>query len=156
MPLQPIQEIHTVFPTQEWLDALTKKLNSDPDYARIARNWEGDLAFVIEPSGALAAPIQIYLDLWHGACRRAALSNDQEPVAAAFVLRGPYDHFVRILNGDWPPMQALLTRKLQVEGNMAYLMRHVATVLDFVRCCRETTRDLMAEHADVHDDASAV
>jgi hypothetical protein len=36
-------------------------------------------------------------------------------------------------------MQALLTRKLSVHGNMAVLMRSVPTVLDFVRCCREVT-----------------
>jgi putative sterol carrier protein len=36
-------------------------------------------------------------------------------------------------------MQALMTRKLSVHGNMAVLMRNVPTVLEFVRCCREVT-----------------
>jgi putative sterol carrier protein len=36
-------------------------------------------------------------------------------------------------------MQALMTRKISVKGNMAILMRSVPTVLDFVRCCREVT-----------------
>jgi hypothetical protein len=36
-------------------------------------------------------------------------------------------------------MQALLTRKIGVQGNMAVLMRNVPTVLDFVRCCRDVT-----------------
>jgi putative sterol carrier protein len=36
-------------------------------------------------------------------------------------------------------MQALMTRKLHVQGNMATLMRNVPTVLDFVRCAREVT-----------------
>jgi hypothetical protein len=33
-------------------------------------------------------------------------------------------------------MQAMLTRRLQVSGNMAYILRNVPVVLDFVRCCR--------------------
>ncbi len=36
-----------VFPTEEWLKGLETKLNSDAKYADIARNWEGDLFFVI-------------------------------------------------------------------------------------------------------------
>jgi hypothetical protein len=32
-------------------------------------------------------------------------------------------------------MQAMITRRLKVEGSMAYMLRNVPTVLDFVRCC---------------------
>jgi putative sterol carrier protein len=34
-------------------------------------------------------------------------------------------------------MQAMMTRRLQVAGNMAYILRNVPVVLDFVRCCRQ-------------------
>jgi hypothetical protein len=33
-------------------------------------------------------------------------------------------------------MQAMVTRRLKVQGSMAYMLRNVPTVLDFVRCCR--------------------
>jgi hypothetical protein len=33
----------------------------------------------------------------------------------------------------------MMTRKLQVQGNMAVMMRSVPVVLDFVRCAREVT-----------------
>jgi hypothetical protein len=36
-------------------------------------------------------------------------------------------------------MQAMITRKLRVQGSMAYMMRNVPVVLDFVRCAREIT-----------------
>jgi putative sterol carrier protein len=54
-------------------------------------------------------------------------------------LNAKYEDYVRILTGDLHPMQAMLTRKLNVQGNMALLMRNVPTVLDFVRCAQEVT-----------------
>jgi putative sterol carrier protein len=36
-------------------------------------------------------------------------------------------------------MQALMTRKLHVKGNLAVLLRNVPVVLDFVRCAQEVT-----------------
>jgi putative sterol carrier protein len=40
-------------------------------------------------------------------------------------------------------MQAMLTRKLDVKGNMAVMMRSVPVVLDFVRCAREITKEIL-------------
>jgi putative sterol carrier protein len=95
--------------------------------------------FFIEPDDLLAEPLVIYLDLWHGKCRSAAILEDSSELSPTFSLRGPYHHFVRILIGEWQTMQALLTRKLKLQGNMAYMVRNVPTVLEFVRCCQEIT-----------------
>jgi putative sterol carrier protein len=40
------------------------------------------------------------------------------------------------------PMTAMMTSKLKVDGDLGYMMRHVPTVLDFVRCAREITSDV--------------
>jgi putative sterol carrier protein len=127
------------FPSPEWLPALVEKLNSDQRYAQIARNWEGDMLVQIDPGGSLNDPIVYYLDLWHGKCRQAHPVGNESSVKAAFTLKAPYESYVRLLKGELEPMQALLTRKLGLTGNMAVLMRNVPTVLDFVRCCREVT-----------------
>lgn len=128
-----------IFPSQEWLLALMDKLNTDEKYAQVAQKWEGDMLFLVDASGNLEQPVTFYLDLWHGKCRDAYLVENNREVKAVFSLKGPYDHYVRLLKGEMDPMQALLTRKLGVHGNMAVLMRNVPTVLDFVRCCREIT-----------------
>lgn len=127
------------FPSQEWLSELSQKLNSDEKYAQVARNWEGDMIFVIEPGGALKEPVRYYLDLWHGKCRKAFVIGDEQQAKAIFTLKAPVGNYVKLLNSEIDPMQALLTRKIGVQGNMAILMRSVPTVLDFVRCCREIT-----------------
>ena len=136
------------FPSSDWLQALNDKLNTDERYAQVARNWEGDMIFVIEPGGEANQTTRWYIDLWHGKCRGVAVLEEGNDKKATFTLRGPYDNFVRLLKGEVEPMQALLTRKIGVQGNMAVLMRSVPTVLDFVRCCREVT-DSFAEPAQV-------
>jgi len=127
------------FPAPDWIDTLKDKLNSDAQYARVARNWEGDMVVVIEAGGTLPEQRWFYLDLWHGRCRDAYVVDAGTDKKALFKLKAPYQNYVRLLKGELEPMQAMLTRKLGVQGNMAVLMRNVPTVLDFVRCCREVT-----------------
>jgi len=132
-----------IFPSPEWLQILSDKLNSDERYAQIARNWEGDMCVVIEPSGPLTEKQQYYLDLWHGKCRKVQILKDMSSVQPKFILTATYDNISRIMKGQLDPMTAMMTRKLQVQGSMAYMMRNVPTVLDFVRCARDVTTEIL-------------
>ncbi|HAE58886.1 MAG TPA: hypothetical protein DCG54_05100 [Anaerolineae bacterium] len=132
-----------IFPSAEWLDAFKNKLNSDQRYAQVAKNWEGDMYFVIDPEGNLAEQMVMYLDLWHGECRAVEMVDDIAKYSPAFSLKAGYNNFAGVLTGKLDPMQAMLTRKLDVKGNMAVMMRNVPTVLDFVRCAREVTSEIL-------------
>lgn len=135
------------FPSAEWLVALKEKLNSDEQYARIASKWEGDLMFRIEPDGPLTETWYFYTDLWHGKCKDAYIV-EQDQVAdhtPAYILSAPYRNFIRVLKGDLDPMQAMITRKLKVQGSMAYMMRNVPVVLSFVRCAQEIETQFLGE-----------
>jgi putative sterol carrier protein len=125
------------------LEAFQAKLNSDQRYAQIAKNWEGDMYFVIEPEGNLKAQTIMYIDTWHGGCRGIEMVMDSDKHTPAFTLKAGYNNFTKILQGELDPMQAMLTRKLEVKGNMAVMMRNVPTVLDFVRCAREVTTEIL-------------
>lgn len=127
------------FPSEEWLKLFERKLNTDSRYAEIAKNWEGDIELSINSGDGLEEPVTIYMDLWHGKCRQAYFVENGSANEAAFSLIGNYKDYLRILSGELNPMQALLTRKLNVHGNMGLLMRSVPTVLDFVRCAQEVT-----------------
>jgi putative sterol carrier protein len=133
------------FPEQSWVDGLLETINSDSDYERVASKWEGDLLFIIEPDETLDELTVIYLDLWHGKCRETGYFDRPPERKTAYRFRGPYSNFARILVGQWPPMQALLTRKLQVKGSMTYLARNLPTVLEFVRCCQKNTTSILGE-----------
>jgi putative sterol carrier protein len=127
------------FPSTEWMLAIKEKLNTDEHYAQIAKNWEGDLRIVIEPEGALHETMWLYFDLWHGKCRDAYLEEQSSSINPAFVLNSSYPNIIKILSGQVGVMQALMTRMLGIHGSMAYMMRNVPTVLDFVRCCQDVT-----------------
>ncbi len=133
----------TVFPTREWLKEFENKLNADQHYAQVAKNWEGDMYFIIEPDGNLKSQVVMYLDLWHGKCRKSEIVDDTTVYNPAFTLKAVYGNFARVISGQLDPMQAMMTRKLDVKGNMAVLMRNVPTVLDFVRCAREITENTL-------------
>jgi putative sterol carrier protein len=131
------------FPSLEWLKTFENKLNSDEHYAQVAKNWEGDMYFIIEPEGNLKQQVVMYLDLWHGKCRGTEIVAEISQHTPAFTLKAVYPNFAKVLTGELDPMQAMLTRKLDVKGNMAVMMRSVPVVLDFVRCAREVTTEIL-------------
>ncbi len=132
-----------IFPSEEWLKGLETKLNSDGRYADIAKNWEGDLFIIVEPVGNLKEQTAFYLDLWHGRCRKAEFQPDLSSHSPVFTLTSNYDNIKEILTGKLNPMTAMMTMKLRVKGNMGYMMRNVPTVLDFVRCAQEVTKEIL-------------
>ena len=133
-----------IFPSEEWLRDLEKKLNSDDKYSEIAKNWEGDLLFFIEPEGNLKESLTFYLDLWHGRCRSAEYKPLPEShLNPAFKLTASYKNITDILTGALSPMTAMMTSRLKVKGSMGYMMRNVPTILDFVRVAREVTTEIL-------------
>ena len=127
------------FPSEAWLEAFMETLNQDERYAQVAHKWEGDFAFVIEPDDPESSEIiYFYMDLWHGKMRSGQMASSLEtmPKKPEFIMKASESVFRRVLTGDLDPMQGMLTRKLRVQGNMAYILRNVPTVLEFVRCCQ--------------------
>lgn len=132
------------FPSEEWLKGLEQKLNSDARYAETAKNWEGDLFFNIEAEGNLKEPLTFYLDLWHGKCRKVEYNPSPASYPSpTFTLNAKYNGITAILSGKLNPMTAMMTMKLKVNGSMAYMMRNVPTVLDFVRVAQEATKEIL-------------
>ena len=133
-----------IFPSEEWLQGLENRLNTDTRYNEIARNWEGDLLFLIEPAGNLKERLTFYLDLWHGTCRKVEYKPaPQSYPNPTFTLTAAYHDITNILTGKLNPMTAMMTSKLKVKGSLGYMMRNVPTVLDFVRVAQEVTTEIL-------------
>lgn len=132
-----------IFPSAEWLKAVEEKLNEDTHYRAIAKNWEGDLLLVFEPEGNLKERVYMYFDLWHGTCRRTEMRTEISSFKPIFTVTAGYGNFTKILRGELDPMAAMLTNKVRLHGGLGYMMRNVPTVLDFVRCCREATTEIL-------------
>ena len=130
------------FPSDAWIKTLKDRLNDNPTYAEVAKNWEGDLFFQVEwPDGS--PPRLLYIDLWHGKCRDAyGVTNPGQK--AAFRLTAPIGNFVKILKGQLDPMQAMVTGKLKVQGNMVMMMKNIPTVLEFVRTAQQIDTEFLS------------
>jgi putative sterol carrier protein len=127
------------FPSEEWLNAVVIKLNTDEKYAKTAKNWEGDLVFKVVPDDETTGEKSIlyYMDLWHGTCRNhIILKSHEDKPNAKFIFELPRAQAIKILEGELDPVGAMVTRKLKVRGNIGYMLRNVPVVLDFIRVCK--------------------
>ncbi len=126
------------FPSEAWLNALVTILNSDEKYAETAKKWEGDIIYKVLPDDKSGEEsILLYMDLWHGQCREAKiLSQIEEKSEAKFIFEMTRSQAIKILEGEIDPIQAMVTRRLKVRGDIGYMLRNVPVVLDFIRCCR--------------------
>jgi putative sterol carrier protein len=127
------------FPSPEWMQVIKDKLNTDEHYAQVAKNWEGDMRLIIESDDTFSESLWLYFDLWHGKCRDAYIEEQTSTKNPTFVLKATYGNYIKILSGKVQVMTALMSRMISVKGSMAYMMRNVPTILDFVRCCQEVT-----------------
>lgn len=133
-----------IFPSEAWLKNLETQINSDEKHKEIAKDWEGDLFFFIEPEGNLTQPLRFYIDLHHGTCRKVDYNPDESAYPnPAFKLTASYKSITDVLTGKLNPITAMMTTKLKVNGSMAYIMRNVPTVLDFVRVTQDMTKEIL-------------
>ena len=122
------------FPSDAWMKALMVELNRSTSYAEAARNWEGDLVFVVDQVDGRAQPVRLYLDLWHGECREAAELADDSSRSPSFLLSAPLAAWKKVLLKQLDPMQGMMTGQLKVKGNMATLLKNIKATKELVAC----------------------
>ena len=124
------------FGSDEWIKQLMVELNNSESYAEAAKNWEGDICFVIDPKGSsLDHEIYMYVDLWHGKCKSARILASKDELKPEFTIGGTVKAFREVIDDGLDPMKALLTRKLKLTGNMAKIMKNVKSANQLVLCC---------------------
>lgn len=113
------------FGTQAWLDAFVGAINGSQKYEEAAKAWEGDFYFILEPGGPIAERRYVYLDLWHGKCRKAELieEKDKDKYTPEFTIAGTLATWKKLNEKKLDSTQALLTRQLKLTGNMGKVMR---------------------------------
>jgi putative sterol carrier protein len=123
------------FPSDEWIKALMAELNQSSEYQEAAKTWEGDFAFVVSAGPGLPAPIQLYMDLWHGACRAAHEVHDPLPQPPEFTIEAGLPTWRKVVEGRLDPIQAIVTRQLKLSGPMVKVMRAPKAAMALVKCC---------------------
>ena len=112
-----------MFATDEWAKDLQTKLNSSEAYKKAAAKWEGDFYFVVKKGEGVSEDVYMYLDLWHG-------ENDQG------VARGgwPLEIWKGVLDKKIDPIRGIMTRQLQLKGNMMKIMKAPKAATELVEC----------------------
>ena len=122
------------FPSDEWIQEFSRQLNASPEYERSGKVWEGDFLFIIEPDQNFAQTVYMYLDLYHGKCRRAAQLKGPDEVQTGYILSATYTTWKKVIEAKLDPIQALMTRKLILKGDMLQVMRYPKSAKDMVDC----------------------
>jgi len=123
-----------LFGSQEWLDALRKALETSQTYKEAAKNWEGDIYFVVEPDASYKNRHIMYLDLWHGECREARAITDENEKSPKYSIVGPFTNWKQILTKKVDPVQSMMTGKIKVKGDMAQIMKMPRAAVELVNC----------------------
>jgi putative sterol carrier protein len=122
------------FATDAWIKRLGQACNQSESYREAARNWEGDLYFIVEPEGRLQQAVYMYIDLYHGRCRQAFVPEDHTTLTPEFYISGPVSAWKELAEKKIDPIRALLTRKLSLKGNMAKIMRNIKAANALMDC----------------------
>ena len=129
------------FPSNEWIQEFSRQLNASPEYERSGKAWEGDFLFIIEPDESFAQTVYMYLDLYHGKCRRAAQLTGPDEIQTGYVLSATYATWKKVIEAKLDPIQGLMTRKLKLKGDMLQVMRYPKAAKDMVDCVLRVPSD---------------
>lgn len=123
-----------LFGTQEWADALKKAVKASQPYKEAAKKWEGDLYIIVDPDSSYKHRNIVYLDLWHGECREALSIKNENEKSPKYRIFGPFTIMKQILDKKVNAVQAMMTGKVKVQGDMAQIMRMPNAAVELVNC----------------------
>ncbi|OYD09640.1 SCP2 sterol-binding domain-containing protein [Paludifilum halophilum] len=131
--------------TAEWAREYKEKLNQNEQYRQAAQTWEGPIVFMVEkdPSVGLEEDRWIFLDLWHGECRDARASSEEDLESAPTVISGDTQTWKQLFDGQLEPISTLMRGRLRlVKGNMAELSGYVLAAQQLMKTAMEVDTEL--------------
>jgi putative sterol carrier protein len=123
-----------MFATEEWAKALMHEVNNSEAYRKAAASWEGDFYFVTRAGQGVPQDQYLYLDLWHGAARDAYMVEDPSTKKVAFELSAPLDVWRKVMEKKVDPIRGIMTRQLELKGNMMTIMKNPKAATELVAC----------------------
>lgn len=113
-----------VFPSEAWCRAVIEAASSDPEAAAAARGWSGDVGVVVEAEGAWPAFVvwgragEAGVESW----RVLADPAELDELRPAYVARASRSTWRGLLERRIDPVEAVLFRKLKVQGDAEQLL----------------------------------
>ena len=99
------------FASAEWMVALKDELNKSEGYRDAAKTWEGDFYWIITGMPGTPGDVYLYVDLWHGECRGANVS-DATAKKPEFVIEATFPIWRKVVDKKLDPIQGMVTGSL--------------------------------------------
>jgi len=131
------------FPSDEWVDQFKKALNKNAAYAEVAKDWEGDFLFVITPDEQWSKETILYIDLWHGKCRKAFITDKKQK--AAFVFKGPYANWKKVIKKELDPIRGLIRGLFFLEGDSKVILDQTKAAQELVNTASQISTEFEDE-----------
>ncbi len=118
-----------IFPSQEWCEAAIRIANSDPESALAGEGFVGDFGAVIEAEpGKLDQPFIALIETSNGRIGKLTVLDDPDDlddIEPAYLARAPYSVWKSLLQGKLDPVEAVLRRRIAVQGDIQQLIERM-------------------------------
>ena len=128
-----------IFPSDEWVNQFKEALNKNNAYAEVAKDWEGDFLFIISPDEQYSKEIILYIDLWHGKCRKAFIADKKQK--AAFVFKGPYSNWKKVIKKELDPIRGLIRGMFFLEGDSKVILEQTKAAQELVNTASQISTE---------------
>jgi putative sterol carrier protein len=118
-----------VFPSRGWAEAAMALVNADPEIADAGRGWMGDFGVVIEAeAGKLDEDFVAWIRPEAGRVLELRVlvdPDDLDEFEPAYRLRAPYSVWKGLLRGSVDPVEAIVKRRLRVDGDVQPILERM-------------------------------
>src|SRR5277367_2467656 len=110
------------FPSRAWCEEALQLLEADPETVRAGQGWTADIGVVVEAeAGKLERPFVVYLKPSEGRIERWKVlvdADDLDEFDPVYRIQAPYSVWKGFLLGTVDPIEAVLRRRVKVQGDL--------------------------------------
>jgi len=114
------------FGSPAWIDALVGAVNAHPDLPRALQGLGTDLAVVVEADAGFRSAVAAWGRHERGRLVQWRVLEDEDEIQEirpAYDVRAPYRLWKQLLRGQLDPVQAALSGRVRVKGDLEGLVR---------------------------------
>ncbi|MHA1270300.1 MAG: SCP2 sterol-binding domain-containing protein [Candidatus Helarchaeota archaeon] len=138
--------------SQKWANEYCQALNNSQMYEEAAKGWgvgfEGSILIKMTAQGEVEEDIVSFLDLKDGKCLGITLiePGQSPPREPGFVLEGTFSIWRDLAFKKIDPVQALMTQKLKLTGDMGTIMKFSKAAVLLAEATEKTDRSIFTKY----------